>query len=199
MQTRVFLALASSAILLTSCGVPKSEHAKLQAELKSKTEELEKAQSENRQRGEELAKAKVELQKSSAELYKARTDLAGSRSELARRNDDLARVQTAGGTTGGAGGQRVVVKKGKMPLRVSFRHDTKGSGLVAMFFNDTNRELAASLTVKTPAGGEPKEFKVTLPARGAAEFGETEGWAFNTGDQFVLKHDDFDEFQGSVR
>jgi hypothetical protein len=74
-----------------------------------------------------------------------------------------------------------------LPVDITFRAGRPGTGLVARFQNLSNADLNVTVRPRHVDSGETREFNLKLPAHALAELGQTEGWAFQTGDTLSIK------------
>jgi hypothetical protein len=74
-----------------------------------------------------------------------------------------------------------------LPLDITFRAGRPGTGLIARFQNLSNADINVSVRPRHVDSGETREFDLRLPAHALAELGQTEGWAFQSGDALSVK------------
>jgi hypothetical protein len=85
--------------------------------------------------------------------------------------------------------QRAV--KPDMPIRVSIREALMGSGLVAQFANNSNRYIAVVATFTNPTTNQYVTTRIDISPNKTKEIGHLEGWAFSSGDEILLEHNDY--------
>jgi len=88
--------------------------------------------------------------------------------------------------------------KADMPVAVKYRTALTGPGLVLMVENRSSRHLALLATLKNPSLKNARNFRFDIPPGGTTEAGYREGWAFSSGDQITLSHDDYKDWQGNI-
>jgi hypothetical protein len=86
---------------------------------------------------------------------------------------------------------KVVVQKPAMPIEVNYRKAMLANGLVAIFKNDSNRNLSVLATFENPTLHQKKSFRVDLNPGASKEVGHFEGWNFESGDMITLEHNDY--------
>jgi hypothetical protein len=86
---------------------------------------------------------------------------------------------------------KVVVEKPAMPIEVNYRKAMLANGLVAIFKNDSTRNLSVLATFENPTLHQKKSFRVDLGPGGSKEVGHLEGWNFESGDLITLEHNDY--------
>lgn len=81
--------------------------------------------------------------------------------------------------------------KPDMPIRVSTREALTGAGLVAQFMNNSNRYIAVVATFTNPTTNQSVTTRIDISPNDTKEIGHLEGWAFASGDQILLEHNDY--------
>jgi len=74
----------------------------------------------------------------------------------------------------------------KLPIDIGFRVGEPGAGLVAHVENSSNRDLVLSVEPRRPTTGEYARLELNVPALGAGELTEKQGWAFRSGDTLTV-------------
>ncbi len=81
--------------------------------------------------------------------------------------------------------------KPDMPVSVSIREALMGNGLVAQFTNNSNRYIAVVATFTNPTTNQSVTARIDISPNDTKEIGHLEGWAFSSGDQILLEHNDY--------
>jgi hypothetical protein len=127
----------------------------------------------------------------SAPLGKYTLDLRSAfdsaQQELVNLQSEVTRLQTANSQLQA---QRVELVKPDLPVSVSVRHAIFGAGLVVALKNTSPSDLAVTGEFRRP-GAASQTRELVIPANGAREIGEREGWAFVVGDTIVLSNPQF--------
>lgn len=83
------------------------------------------------------------------------------------------------------------ISKPAMPIEVKYRKALLADGLVGIFKNTSNRQLAVVATFTNPTLKITKSFRLDLSPGGTKEIGHMEGWNFESGDTITLTHNDY--------
>jgi hypothetical protein len=81
--------------------------------------------------------------------------------------------------------------KPPMPVSVSFRTATFGSGLVAQFKNTSSRYLTVVLYFENRTLHQSTNGYIELTPLDMKEIGWAEGWKFMSGEYIVVSHEDY--------
>jgi hypothetical protein len=130
-----------------------------------------------------LSKEVEVRQQTEAYLVETRNRLNQSVLEIEQLKAQLQYKETEFQTTPGL--------KPTMPVLVSFRSSFWGKGLVAELQNTGERYLTVILTVRNPTLSSARRFSLQLEPKSSTAFGHLEGWAFASGDEIALFHNDF--------
>ena len=79
----------------------------------------------------------------------------------------------------------------EMPVELTYRDAMMGSGLVISLKNRSSRNLSVVATFTNPTLHQEKSFRIDLSAKGFTEFGHIEGWAFASGDNIKIVHNEY--------
>ena len=81
--------------------------------------------------------------------------------------------------------------KPDIPISVSIREALMGSGLVAQLTNNSDRYIAVVATFTNPTTNQSVTTRIDISPNDTKEIGHLEGWAFASGDQILLEHNDY--------
>ena len=174
---------------LTAC-VPKSEHEKVQKDLKAQIVQLNQELTKAKQVQEDLDKAKGEIESIHADMAKAKADADNSRAELAKVKDEFFSASSALSKA-----QTELAKKPALPVKIGYRAALVAGSQVLRITNFSGEALPVLLMIKRPATGKTFEKELVLRTDLAAEFGHLEGWAFIAGDVITLKNNGYEVFE----
>jgi hypothetical protein len=79
----------------------------------------------------------------------------------------------------------------KMPVEVAFRPAPSGSGLIAVFKNNSPEALPISVALINPLTSRRRESNFTIEANGLQSIGESQGWAFAPGQRVQVTNPQF--------
>lgn len=111
------------------------------------------------------------------------------------------------GCSGGseADPSKVEATKPAMPISVSFRRPlldqidgASSDGLVAIFTNQTGRDLGVRIILKNKMFAQQKSYMIILPPHRSKELGWLEGWKFLSGEYITIEHEDYGNLQTRV-
>ena len=195
---------------LTAC-VPKSEHEKVQKDLKAQIVQLNQELTKAKQVQENLDKAKGEIESIHADMAKAKADADNSRIEIERLRADLAKAKSDtessraelakvkdeffSASSALSKAQTELAKKPALPVKIGYRAALVAGSQVLRITNFSGEALPVLLMIKRPATGKTFEKELVLRTDLAAEFGHLEGWAFIAGDVITLKNNGYEVFE----
>lgn len=82
-------------------------------------------------------------------------------------------------------------EKRDLPITLSFRPALLGSGLIAVFKNNSAEALETATVFSSVSIVQQREAHLVIPAGGAQQFGHQEGWAFASGQHIKLSNAQF--------
>lgn len=83
--------------------------------------------------------------------------------------------------------------KPEMPVGISYRASVVGQGYVLQFHNTSTRLLRVAVSIKDSATGQSREMPLEIPGGKMSEIGWLEGWKFVSGDQVIVRHEEYAE------
>lgn len=81
----------------------------------------------------------------------------------------------------------------ELPVSISTRNSLLGSGIVAVFENNSSNEFAVIAEFTNPGINATKTVRIDLPAKSKIEVGHLEGWRFQSGDTIKLINEHYKE------
>lgn len=87
--------------------------------------------------------------------------------------------------------------KPDLPLQLSFRKGFFDAGIVLTVRNVSREQVAVIADFGGAAGGSESR-RIVIPANGAREVGDSEGWAFTAGDSVTLKNAEYRDLTQTV-
>jgi hypothetical protein len=83
-----------------------------------------------------------------------------------------------------------------VPVTTAYRKGILDAGYVLYMTNTTDKTIAFTLTIQR--GDQKKEVPLTLDGRLVKGIGESEGWAFISGDKFTVAMPDHKPWAGAI-
>jgi hypothetical protein len=81
--------------------------------------------------------------------------------------------------------------KQKLPLTVAFQSSRYGSGLVAVFRNNSPEPLTISVAISDPITHRRRESNFSIDANGLQTIGDSQGWVFSPGQSLQITSSQF--------
>lgn len=86
-----------------------------------------------------------------------------------------------------------------LPVTVQFRSETRGSGFVLIFKNESDQALSFTATLgHAGQQEEKKKYAIQVPPRGTYELGGSQGWVGHSGDRISLRGSSFRVWTGAI-
>lgn len=83
-----------------------------------------------------------------------------------------------------------------VPVTTTYRKGFIDSGYILQVMNTSDKTIAITLTIER--GDQKKELPLTLDGKLGKNIGESEGWAFISGDKFTLVMPDHKPWSGTI-
>lgn len=110
----------------------------------------------------------------------------------AKARNEALQTQAGKAAEGLAAAQERLSRKPPMPVTVSLRKAMLGGGYVAVFSTTVKQDFPVLVTVRSPALGTSKQFRVQLNASGTSELGRAEGAVVDIDDELLIENANFE-------